>query len=83
MKIYELPCLDNRKSFYGKARVFEHDNGEKFLMSYNTYIAKITTGGEIVRLWSGESQTSNRHFRSFLKFFDLPDVRFSSLPVQL
>lgn len=81
MKIFDLPCFDTRASFYGKAKVIEQDNGEKVLQSYNTHIAKITTGGEVVRLWSGNSQTSSRHFNSFLKFYDLPPVRFASLPV--
>ena len=30
-KIYELPCLDGHKSFYGKACVKECMNGEKLL----------------------------------------------------
>lgn len=81
MKVFYLPCLDHCKSFYGKAKVIEQDNGEKVLQSYNTQIAKITTGGELVRLWSGNSQTSSRHFNSFCKFYGLPVVRFASQPV--
>lgn len=81
MKIFDLPCFDTRASFYGKSKVIEQDNGEKVLQSYNTHIAKITTGGEVVRLWSGNSQTSSRHFNSFLKFYDLPPVKFATLPV--
>lgn len=27
MKIYDLPTMDNRKSFYGKAKVIEKENG--------------------------------------------------------
>lgn len=30
MKIFDLPCFDGRKSFYGKAKVIEEDNGERF-----------------------------------------------------
>ena len=62
MKIFDLPCFDTRKSFYGKAKVMESDNGEKVLISYNTEVAKITESGEVVRLWDGISQTTNRHF---------------------
>lgn len=29
MRTFELPCLDNRKSFYGKAHCIEHDDGTK------------------------------------------------------
>ena len=67
MKAYELIPTDGRKSFYGKAVVFEKDNGEKVLQSYNTEVCKITSGGEFVRLWSGYSVTTMRHINSFLR----------------
>ena len=67
MKMYELQPNDSRKSFYGKARVIEKDNGEKVLQSYNTEVCKITSGGEFVRLWSGYSVTTMRHINSFLQ----------------
>lgn len=69
-KIYDLPCLDSRKSFYGKAKVIERD-GETVLLSYNTEVAKITESGEFVRLWSGSTQTTNRHIKSFKQFFNV------------
>ncbi len=81
MKIFDLPCFDTRKSFYGKAKVIENDNGEKVLISYNTEVAKITESGKVIRLWDGTSQTTCRHFNSFLIFYDLPLVRFGSLEV--
>lgn len=34
MKMYDLPTMDNRKSFYGKAKVIEKDNGEKVLQFF-------------------------------------------------
>lgn len=71
MKMYDLPTMDNRKSFYGKAKVIEKDNGEKVLQSYNTEVCKITEGGEFVRLWSGYSATTMRHVNSFLQFFGI------------
>lgn len=73
MKIYDLPVMgyDRAKSFYGKAKVIEKDNGEKVLQSYNTEVCKITSGGEFVRLWSGYSVTTMRHVNSFLNFFNL------------
>ena len=67
MKVYELRPVDNRKSFYGKAKVIEKDNGEKVLQSYNTEVCKITSGGEFVRLWGGYSVTTMRHINSFLQ----------------
>lgn len=66
MKMYELQPNDSRKSFYGKARVIEKDNGEKVLQSYNTEVCKVTSGGQFVRLWSGYNATTMRHVNSFL-----------------
>ena len=70
MKIYDLPVMgyDRAKSFYGKAKVIEKDNGEKVLQSYNTEVCKISSNGEFVRLWDGYSVTTMRHVNSFLSF---------------
>ena len=76
MKIFDLPCFDARKSFYGKAKIKESDNNEKILLSYNTEVAKITESGEVVRLWDGISQTTSRHFNSFLIFLRLASGAF-------
>ena len=67
MRKYELIPNDGRKSFYGKAKVIEKDNGETVLQSYDTEVCKITSGGEFVRLWSGYSVTTMRHINSFLQ----------------
>lgn len=72
MKIYDLPCLDRRKSFYGKARIKETENGEKVLQSYNTEVCKINANGQFVRMWGGYSATTMRHVNSFLSFFGIP-----------
>lgn len=72
-RTFELPCLDSRKSFYGKAHVTEYPNGEKILRSYNTDVAKITPDGDLVRLWSGSSMTTSRHIRSFCKFYGVSE----------
>lgn len=72
MKIYDLPCLDRRKSFYGKARIKETENGEKVLQSYNTEVCKINANGRFVRMWGGYSATTMRHVNSFLSFFGIP-----------
>lgn len=69
MKVYDLPVMQGReKSFYGKAKVIEEDNGEKVLQSYNTRVCKITSGGKFVKMWSGYSVTTMRHINSFLSF---------------
>lgn len=61
------PQNDNRKSFYGKAKVFVDDNGVETLYSYDTPVAKIE-GGKLTLLprWD-ESQTTLRHVREFLR----------------
>ena len=72
MKIFDLPCFDGRKSFYGKAKVIEEDNGEKVLQSYNTRVCRITSNGEFVRMCGGSSVTTLRHVNSFLQLYDIP-----------
>lgn len=67
-KEYELPCLDSRKSFYGKAHVIELANGAIYLESYDTIVCKIERG-QFSRLWSGWSATTGRHVSSFCKMF--------------
>lgn len=64
MKMYELPCYDSRKSFYGKAHVIERD-GAKILRSYNTDVCSVDSAGNFKRLWGGYSATTMRHINSF------------------
>ena len=71
-KVFELPCLDHHKSFYGKATVFEFPNGMKILVSYSTPVAAIDKNGNFLRLWGWESKTTMRHVNSFLDFYGLP-----------
>ena len=73
MKNYELSPMgnDRAKSYYGKARVIEQDNGVKVLLSYDTEVCIITRRGELVRLWEGYSATTMRHVNSFLLLFDI------------
>lgn len=70
MKQFKLPCYDNRKDFYGKAVVIETNNGI-YLKSYDTFVAMITPGNKIIRLWSGYSATTMRHVNSFLEHYNL------------
>lgn len=71
MKQYELPCLDSRKSFYGKAHVIENEDGSKLLKSYSTIVCSIDASGTFRRHWGGESATTMRHVNSFLSLFNM------------
>ena len=65
-KIFELPCYDTRKSFYGKAHVLEDSNGNAYLQSYDTIVCFIDPAGRFHRLWDGYSATTQRHINSFM-----------------
>ena len=69
MKIFELvPRYDSRKSFYGKARVIDHENGTIELQSYNTIVSRCVNGKvEELGKWS---QTTTRHQKEFRKQFE-------------
>ena len=67
-KIYELAArYDSRQSFYGKAKVIEHDNGIIELMSYSTIVSRCKNG--VVEHLGKWSQTTSRHQREFEKQF--------------
>lgn len=69
MQVYELMArYESRKSFYGKAKVIEHDNGIKQLLSYDTIVGEIKNG-EYFQLWDGKTQTTSRHIKEFKKQF--------------
>ena len=72
MTIAELsPGNYGRKSFYGKAKIEFHDNGDMYLRSYNTIVAQITATGQFNRLWDGYSATTMRHVNAFVnQFYD-------------
>lgn len=45
MKIYDLTAQnDARKSFYGKAKVVDHENGVFELLSYDTIVSRCEKG---------------------------------------
>ena len=69
MKIYELEArFDTRKSFYGKARIIDHENGTIELQSYNTIVSRCVDGKvEELGKWS---QTTTRHQKEFRKQFE-------------
>lgn len=70
MKEFELRPLNGRKSFYGKAKVIEHDNGNIELKSYDTIVARISNG-RFERLWDGYSATTMNHINSFIDTFGI------------
>lgn len=70
MKTFELNPMNGRKSFYGKAKVIERDNGDIELQSYNTIVARIRNG-KFERLWSGYSATTMNHINSFIDTFGI------------
>lgn len=69
MKIFELsPRYDARKSFYGKARVIDHENGTIELQSYDTIVSRCINGKvEELGKWSA---TTTRHQKEFRKQFE-------------
>ena len=69
MKIFELvPRYDARKSFYGKARVIDHEDGTVELQSYDTIVSRCVNGKvEELGKWS---QTTTRHQKEFRKQFE-------------
>ena len=71
MRIFELPALNGRKSFYGKAHCIELDDGTKQLQSYNTIVCEIDAQGNYKKLWDGNTNTTNTHIKSFKKFYNL------------
>lgn len=79
MTITDLLPIDNRKSFYGKAKVIFSDNGTQTLMSYNTNIIRKEVDGSLSRLYDEWSLTTGRHIKAFCgldksQFFKLPLV---------
>lgn len=70
--LYDLPCFDSRKSFYGKAKVLVMPDGERRLISYNTTVCSVDKSGHFRRHWGGYSATTMRHVNSFLIYTGTP-----------
>lgn len=79
MNIYELIPCDGRKSFYGKAKVFEYGNGAAVLISYDTAVLRRDPDGTFHRLWSGWSATTGRHVAAFAGIYK---KEWDALPVE-
>lgn len=65
MRMYELCPIDNRNSFYGKAKVVIDDDNTETLFSYDTPIIKRDEDGNLTRLYNGWSATTGRHIKAF------------------
>lgn len=64
---------DSRKSFYGKAKIFE-ENGVIYLQSYDTIVSKYENG--VVEELGKWSQTTTRHQKEFRKQIENGDLFF-------
>lgn len=72
MKMFELIPNNGRKSFYGKAKVIDNENGIVSLLSYNTIVCSIDTKTrQFIRHWSGQSCTTSAHINSFRSVYGL------------
>ncbi len=71
MTTFNLYPIDSRKSFYGKAKVYQRDDGSAVLKSYDTDVCMIDAHGVFHRFWSGESATTTRHINSFLAYYGI------------
>ena len=75
MKIFELIPTNGRKSFYGKAKVIEHENGIVSLMSYTTVVCSIDTRKhEFIRHWDGYSLTTMQHINTFRRLYNFESM---------
>ena len=71
-RIFDLIPDNGRKSFYGKAKVIEHDNGIVSLMSYNTVVCSIDTKSKsFYRHWAGYSLTTMQHINTFRRCYGM------------
>lgn len=71
-EVFDLPCYDSRKSFYGKAKVEERKDF-CILFSYGVPVCKYDKKNRLfTRFWGGYSVTTMRHVNSFLRLYDLP-----------
>ena len=60
------PIHSSQKSFYGKARVENLENGHKELYSYSTKVCELDNNNNIVDI-GYYSATTSRHINDFLQ----------------
>ena len=70
-KCFDLQVMVGEgKSYYGKAKVSEYEDGDVELKSYDTVVCRIHKG-KFERLWVGYSATTMRHINSFIEFYGI------------
>ncbi len=67
--VTDLIPARSQKSFYGKAKVLQGDDGNIYLQSYATIVCYIDSEKKLHRLWDGESRTTMNHVDSFVREF--------------
>ena len=89
--MFKLSPIDNRKSFYGKARAAVYQNERRECVwacySYGTLVCSYNSDTrEFTRHWSGYSVTTMRHVNAFLARIGLSyggKCWWDSLPVNV
>lgn len=78
--VFDLRPQDGKgKSFYGKAKVFELQDGTRVLLSYETPVAYRDPEGQIHRLWDSWTPSTGRH----LAAFGIPNkAAWDALPIE-
>lgn len=80
------PIYDNRKSFYGKAKIIhDYESGNISLMSYNTVVCRIDNYNKFHRIWNDYSATTMRHINEFIKQYGISGGGkkwWDSLPIE-
>ena len=69
--VKELPCMEYRKSFYGKAKIYEYENGTKELRSYGTPVCELTADNQFVQYYESNTMTTKRHISSFKIYYGI------------
>lgn len=66
--VYDLdPRYDSCKSFYGKAKVLYHKNGDMELQSYDTIVSRYTKADNKLVHLGKWGRTTTRHQKEFTK----------------
>ena len=72
VKEFELPCMDTRKSFYGKALVIECKQKGVFLQSYNTIVCGIDQNNQFI---ISSNETSKAKIINTKLFFNTENTK--------
>ena len=62
-----------QKSYYGKAKIIDHGNGNIALKSYDKIVCGICDG-KFIRYWGGYSRTTLNHVNDFRLQYNLPKI---------